>query len=296
MKPLLLSLLLLIASLTKLLAQQVPNSGFENWSQPYNPDGWFTYTSYLNFLAQAFQDTDNKFEGNSSAKIQTISFAGSTTFESLVYGNFTYSPLQTPAWKFYPVYFPFRPDTLAFAYTYITPGVDSASAYVKLTSEAGVLIDTLIALLPNASWTPVSLHLTPLYVNEGAPDSLLLHFKSSKTGSNFFGVVGSTLNLDAVHFGYRNITSAFDEKQDSELARVFPNPANTQIAFQLQGLMDHDRQIQARLFDLAGREVLSQPLGLGTQVVSVAHLPAGIYTWYVSGARGQTAVGRVAVE
>ena len=55
-------------------AQQIPNSGFETWTSPNNPDNWATWESAIGApLGLATKDTSSKVEGAASIKIKTDS-------------------------------------------------------------------------------------------------------------------------------------------------------------------------------------------------------------------------------
>lgn len=82
--------------------------------------------------------------------------------------------------------------------------------------------------------------------------------------------------------------------------RVLPNPAQDFIIFDvaqtLPGLLGSPSQLNMRLFNLTGQELLSKPLNQGMQTFSVANLPMGTYIWCVTGKNGRTITGRVVVE
>ena len=87
MKKIYFNFILLLALCFAAKAQQVPNGGFETWTNPKNPDGWYTYSSASNIIDLAHKDTADKVEGTASAQIQTTFLQGSTIYEILSLGT-----------------------------------------------------------------------------------------------------------------------------------------------------------------------------------------------------------------
>lgn len=80
--------------------------------------------------------------------------------------------------------------------------------------------------------------------------------------------------------------------------RVFPNPANEQVTFELNVSLTLDLDIQ--LFASDGKwvgQVLNErvPPGVRTVMVQTSHLPSGLYFYKISTDRGVSA-GRLAIE
>jgi hypothetical protein len=268
--------------------QQVPNGGFETWANPSQPDGWYTFSSG-GFVNLAGKDATSWVEGTSSAKIQTSTIAGQTTYEILSLGT-AYYKLQFPAplYIYNPVYFPFRPDTLFFAYKYYSPGIDTASAYIKLSKGNTALLEAELPLIKNEQWSLPFILLTTLYTNDDIPDSLLIQFKSSKTRGNFFGVDGSTLNVDDVHFGYAGLSSSAREIKENFSLRVFPNPFTNQLSF----VLTDDGQKTIYLYDFLGHQILRQEFANST-TLNTEQLVDGIYFYELKNSYGTLKTGKV---
>jgi len=245
-------------------AQQAPNGGFEIWAQPFTPDGWTTYSS-ATLLPYTSEDTEDYFEGTRSAQIKTthLSFAP-PSFDILSLGtvNFSWANGFSPN----PIFFPFRPDTLFFAYKYTSPATDTALASIKLSDGNNTLIETVLPLFASLEWAPRYILLTPLYQNATIPDSLLIQFKSSVANGTFHGIGGSILHVDDVHFGYVN-TSSTKDLAYAKSGNLFPNPANSFIN------CDCDNGFQ--LFSSTG--ILIKQSSTAASVISVEELSDGIY-------------------
>lgn len=212
-------------------AQQIPNAGFENWSNPKTPDDWFSYSSISIIADLCSQNKTDKFEGNSSAAIKTANISFSTTYEilSLGKGNFSLST----GYKYTPIYFPYRPDTFRFHYQYLSPGVDSASILIKLTKGKTVLLNSLLPLTKTSGWRGYSIQLSQLYLGSETPDSLTIQFQSSKSRPGFFGIDGSTLLIDNLKMGYASSIGKVQSVTKLGEVKLFPNPANQNISIQL---------------------------------------------------------------
>ncbi len=280
--------LLLITSLTfniLSIAQQVPNGGFETWTNSENPDGWFTFSS-SGPLSSASKNTSDKFEGSASAKIQTSTFNSSSVYEILSLGTANWTFID--GYSYYPVYFPFRPDTLKFAYKYDSPGVDLAAAYIKLAKGKSILVETEIALGKTGQWSLASIVLTPLYSASDIPDSLLVQFQSSKTTNAFFGIDGSTLIVDNVHFGYANTPTFIQEQKRHSKPAIFPNPFTTHLSI----VLSDNGLATLSLYDILGRQKLHHTITNST-TINTEQLDAGIYFYELITLEGELKTGKV---
>ncbi len=184
-------------------AQQVPNAGFEDWAVSYKPDNWATvdgiFGSPLGFTTK---DTADKVEGSASIKLVSDSLslvpqAGVVPGLASL-GTASYVGGQP---SFFGIPFTYRPDTLFFSYKYSTPGADTAGVQIVLFKSGSqpVLAGGIPLGTTNGQWANVYVPLTSNYSSASTPDTLLIQFFAS------FGDVaikGSTLNVDAVRFGY----------------------------------------------------------------------------------------------
>jgi hypothetical protein len=272
-------LILWLAAFFSSNAQQVTNSGFETWSNTKNPDGWITYSSVTPFIDLAGKDITDKIEGTASAKIQTTFILGSTIYEILSLGAVKINWFGPgPQYTFFPVFFPFRPDTLFFAYKYSSPGIDTASVRIKLSSANNSLIDKVIPLNKSSEWTFSSMLLTPLYKNLNTPDSLLIQFKSSMANGKYFGTPGSVLNIDAIRFGYDIVHTGIEELRNDIKVSVFPNPSSQSVNIQTNKPQNSASII---VYDLTGREMIHELIVGKKHQIQVDKWRNGIYTYVI---------------
>ena len=267
MKKIYFNFILLLALCLAAKAQQIPNGGFETWTNPKNPDGWYTFSSASNVIDLAHKDTVDKVEGTASAEIQSIFISGASTYEILSLGTADYTFGNTFFYTYYPVYFPYRPDTLFFSYKYSTTATDTASAFIKLKNGDSTLLQSLLPLWPAAQWTNSYILLTPLYVNANTPDSLLIQFKSSIADGGYVGTPGSILHVDAARFGYVSNTTGVAQLTNGFAANIYPNPAtNTIYADCKNGYM---------IYTSTG--ILIKQSSLATSNITINDLAPGLY-------------------
>lgn len=292
------SLLLIIwvAAFYSSNAQQVPNAGFETWSNPKNPDGWFTYSSVSPVIDLSSKDITDKVEGSASAKIQTVymSGIGSTIYELLSLGSGYYSFIGSGIhYTYIPAFFPFRPDTLFFSYKYSSPGIDTASAFIKLSTGNNTLLEKVIPLYKNSEWASTSILLTPLYLNSETPDSLLIQFKSSIANGKYYGTPGSVLNIDAIRFGYVILPASLKELRNDLKVRIFPNPSSQTVNIQIsEPVID----ASIKIYDITGLEILNEPMLSEKQQVQVGKWQNGIYSYVITSKNKTILNGRFVVH
>lgn len=229
-------------------AQQLSNPGFETWTSPLAPDGWVTFASLVGQpIGLATKDTADKVQGTASVKIKTDSIqAGPNKMlvpEVVSLGTGLYAP---PAVKFSPAHFPFRPDTLFFAYKYTTLAPDTAFLSIDFVSADSTLFAGGLPLPVAAQWVLIYVPMTSNYPNATVPDSLLLQF----TSSGGVGKPGSTLNVDAVRFGYVNLPSFIDEIDNNIKVSVFPNPSNNVVNIAMSEAVSNATVL---VYDMNGR-------------------------------------------
>jgi hypothetical protein len=261
-------------------AQQLPNSGFETWSDPKNPDNWATWESSIGSpLGLATKDTATKVEGLASIKIKTDSIQAGPTKRLIpgfvLYGTTVYAPpaplqlLEKP--------FAGKPDSLFFSFRY-TPGsiVDSALLEISASGPTGTLLGAGTSLPgTNGNWIAVAVDLTPYYLTSGSADSLSLLFSSS----NGLGVAGSVLNVDAIRFGYKPASVGINYLAEKINLSVYPNPASHLLTVTSE---QTESDIYFEMNDVNGRIVLAQSIKNGSHTFNVSQLENGNYFYRIS--------------
>ena len=192
-------------------AQQIPNGSFENWANANNPVSWTSAEDLAGELIVidtsifTFKDTTTFTQGSASLKLKTDTVNG--LYSSAIGVETGVISLGTGALdanfnpQFAGIPFTYRPDSLIFDYKMISPGTDTSFVYIGLTRQTVNVVNFGAYLFADTSWSHIALPLTPYYAANEYPDTLLIQFISSQ-GQN--PIIGTTLHIDGVHFGYIN--------------------------------------------------------------------------------------------
>lgn len=272
-------------------AQQLSNPGFETWTDPKNPDGWVTFASLVGQpIGLVTKDTADKVQGSASVKIKTDSIQAGPQGKILLpevvsLGTGQYAP---PAINFNPVFFPFRPDTLFFAYKYVATA-DTAFLSIVAKNGATSLINGGLPLPVAAQWNLIFIPITGNYANASSPDSMLLQFTSS-IGN---GKAGSTLNVDAIRFGYVNLPSFIEDIRNDIKVSVFPNPSNNVVNIEMSEAVSN---ATVMVYDMNGRVMTHEFMTGNAHQLSVNNWASGLYTYVVLSGDKAVSKGRLSVS
>jgi hypothetical protein len=272
-------------------AQQVPNGGFETWTNPNAPDDWGTFGNVAGagaggmvFPYFAVKDTTpgNHIEGRASLKLITDTFPafaggfviGSTaclgTLSIDAQNNFSYSGV--PYTK--------RPDTLYFSYKY-TPAIPADTGIIEFylskndTSLFGGYGYAIANELSNTNgqFVTVAIPLAQYYTSSESPDTLqMLFFSSTDTAAATFG---TALWLDDIHFDISVNPLGVDQINGVVTGvNVYPNPATDQINIAIEG---DEVGSAIQLYDMEGRMVYSGILDKTLYNIDTRPLQSGVY-------------------
>ena len=195
-------------------SQQIPNGSFENWNNKYTPTGWSGVEDLLSTLLPittsyfTFKDTTTFTQGTASIKLLTDTVPG--VYNSIVGIQPGLATLGTAALvpsggsyapAFTGIPFAYRPDSIIFDYFATSPGLDSGGVQLALTRRGAVVLGAGTYLHLDSNWVHVALPLAQAYVSTDYPDTLTIQFVSS---AHQTAVVGTSLHVDGVRFGYVN--------------------------------------------------------------------------------------------
>lgn len=195
-------------------SQQIPNGSFETWTNSYTPAGWNGVENLLSTLFPinnnffTYEDTTTYTQGRASVELVTDTITG--LYSSIVgiqpglitLGTAVLAPSgnsYAPAFTGLP--FTYRPDSVIFDYMETSPGADSGGVQLQLTKNGVTVLSVATYLSPDSSWKHMAFALTGLYSNNEYPDTLQIQFVSSAINNP---IVGTTLHVDGVRFGYVN--------------------------------------------------------------------------------------------
>ena len=310
-----------------LLAQTtIPNSGFEMWgnSSPgvaAEPTGWYSNKSGSNVAqlasATCFLDNVIKHSGNSSARIETISYFGTavngalttgvvdapnTTKSNGYIGTVNYSNASDDR----RVAFVGRPDSMVGWYQYTSGGTgekpklrailhtgdyfdpETPTTY-HADPTANKIADALfIGSTSNVtSWTRFSIPFT--YISASSPAYIMINITPSANQTT--SITGSKLWIDdlAVIYNPNSVTNTSAKTQN---IKVFYSDKIVYVDF----LNRSEEQSAITIFDLTGKVVSSQKLDNNKiNSVNVSSLNSGMYLYQLTGTAFQKA-GKFIVE
>jgi hypothetical protein len=273
-------------------AQQVPNGGFESWTNPKAPDSWGTFGNVTGAGAAGFvfpyfaiKDTAaaNHVEGLASLKLITDTFpafAGGFVLPSTAcLGTLSIDAMNN--FHYSGVAYAKRPDSLYFSYKY-APAIPADTAIMEFylqkkdTSLMGGFGYAIVKPLSttHGSWVNVKMSLAGYYTSPAFPDTLqMLFFSSTDTAAATFG---SSLWIDAIHFeSALNVVSGIEQLAgEVKGVNAYPNPATDHINLAIQA---DEVGSQVQLFDMEGRMVYSGILNSTTDAIDTRSIPAGVY-------------------
>ena len=257
-------------------AQSLSNGGFETWVGG-NPASWSTSHSSISASTLESQDSTHVYQGSYDIKLVggTVPAPANIAYPGFAhYGTAAYDNSQQD-FVLNSVPYPYRPDSIQFAYEYNPSGNDSANVFCNLFSGSqGNIIGLVnINLGATASYRLVTLPVT--YMSASTPDSLNLTFYS---GGLFPPVAGSTMHLDAVKFIYNGSTTGIESVAGGADVTVYPNPARAKLIISV-----NDKMIGStiRVYSVLGNEMMSSELINSHNTMDVSALSEGIYIYRI---------------
>ena len=269
-------------------AQTIPNNGFDTWTSPLNPNGWATYASAFGFnFGLCAKDSLDKVVGPNSVRVYSDSVPGQPAYgvvAGLVSTGTGSATGGGPSFAGTP--FAFRPDTIFFAYKFVSPAVDTARMIITMTkngagvftggaSTVGLYLDTL------SQWGLVYVPITSLYSNGTiTPDTLLLQFRSG----NKKKTIGSILHVDEVFFSASAQPNGVNEIANNIEVSVFPNPASNQLNITSTANLEGHKVV---VTDMNGKLVCIRPLGNNTTSIDLTDVASGTYIYRIADKAGR---------
>jgi hypothetical protein len=291
MKPfwhILLSSLLLFPAF-HLSSQDIPNSGFENWTGG-NPDDW--YTTNTTFLVLTFnvvnKETTNPHSGLASARLEvvtnTIPFVGTYTVPGVLTLSEIDLDLEQGSFNIsggYP--FTGMPQQLAGFIKYQPVGTDTAFFGFALSKwnengtrdTIGYAQDTITGSIPN--WT--EFHLPMPYNIWEAPDTMSILFLCTNVNDPIVHT-GTKLWVDDLSFIYGPVgISGITFGKDY---RIYADATSRQLI--LDASFDPPRDLELALLSISGQIMDHRKcrIGKSKELIETSHLPPGVYILKIS--------------
>ena len=280
---------LLIISFS-IIAQTMPNAGFETWEEKTvllttfeDPTMWKTPNEFtaLGSVVLVNKSTDAA-EGSFSAELVSKQIPP-TEFRApglVTYADFSVDFATTEFSFSGGLFLQARVFSLSGKYKFSGANGDSATALIySFKHDDGSDLDTIgigYGFLKDAStWTDFTVNMIPL--NENTPDTFNVLLMSS--GSFDPGAIpeGSVLHIDDLSI--ETNVGIFELPDRIVEVSTYPNPAADVITFQTAKAND-ERQII--IIDHAGRKVKNFNFFNETITVNVSEFPSGIYSFITS--------------
>jgi len=259
-------LLLLIMFLNVNLFSQIPNAGFEEWSQG-NPVDWFT--SNIQGLLTVVTQSNDAHTGSYAVKLGVVEI-----------GGFNYPGYIWSGESFlegFPVNQAY--GSLTGYYKFNRAGDDEMYVSVYMKSEGNYVGFGSIIISDNAS--SYTQFVVPIqYISGNIPDTSFIWIGLSDSSDGEVSL-GSSITLDDLAFGGTVDVEYEDYAANSfSLEQNYPNPFNpsTKINFNIP----KQAYVDLTVYDILGNEITklvsdTYPAGKYSVDFEATDLPAGVY-------------------
>lgn len=247
---------------SSIVLSQIPNAGFENWSNG-DPVGWFTY----DLLGDAVTQSSDKHSGSSAAKMQIIDFVGTPIPPILYSGRFAVSQVHGSLTGYYK----FAPQNAN-----VNISVDILM-YQGTTPVGGGFWETY---QPASSYVQFTVPID--YISTTVPDSAYIQIAVVDTSAGSTGI-GSYALIDDLGFGGFVDVKEISNSQlpiSYNLRQNYPNPFNpsTKIEYSIP----EESFVNLKVYNLIGEEVATlvnqyQKAGIYRAEFNAEGLNSGVY-------------------
>ncbi len=254
--------ILLILSITITLKAQIPNAGFENWTDEYTPQNWSTNNAPSAWVTVS--RSTNAHAGSYAAKVEIPEYGGFPIFPVLTvtFPVNEYSHSLTGYYQFYPV----GNEVVMSVYTYyFKDGLLAGSGSIDIANTA-------------SSYTTFSFDPSGGY--NGPADSLWIQFEIVSNSSSNTGI-GSYALIDQLSLGGTSDVKLINQNPTGYfLQQNYPNPFNPSTSIEFS--IPEESFVELKVFDILGNEVVTLANNIfaaGTYKTdfNADDLPSGIY-------------------
>ncbi len=279
MKNLFLSTTIAIVALINFSIAQIPNSGFENWTNmgTYdNPDGWGTMnnTTSSGGIYTATKGTPG-FPG-AAYLILTSQLIGGNVVNAIAVSGKLDSISKQPISGFA---FNLRPQKFTGKWQHMIFGSSQGSVFAKLTrwntvTNSRETIATANQTLTGMAMSWANFTINFVYQTGNYPDTCIIVLKAS----GLTPTADDYLYIDNLAFT-GTVTGINDQSNILNNLMVFPNPCSQNISINLN--LKSSVKTIFEFLDLTGKIVLSKteflPQGESTQIINISNLSKGFY-------------------
>jgi hypothetical protein len=256
---------------------QIPNAGFENWSDQGGnivPDGWLTYNDISTWDYPSVAQGTPGHPGNYHAWIQTrLTFPGGTPLQgwASVGSDSNHSG------------FPFtqQPAALTGQWQYDIQPTDAGlvtvafSKWNSATHTTDVIGYGMLQVTGNIDeWGTFSVPVS--YSSSADPDTAYIQFESSADMDNM--VAGSYIRVDDLSFSG---TAGIHEQAGLQTFRIFPTPATDVLN------IISPSNGELRIYDTIGRLLKHSTISDRYITLDISHLAPGLFSYQLLDDRGR---------
>lgn len=281
---------------TSAVAQELPNSSFEEWTgsgkpSPFDweePTGWSSTNPVTEFTKAGVRRSGDAFEGSFACSIESVNIFGTDAPGVLVNGEPEYN-FETFSLEIETAGTPYtqRPRQLKGEYQFSSTSAGDSGVVIVLfkrydqeQGESEIIGGGRLALGPAGEYTSFALPIT--YVAEGPPDSVVVAFFSTDPEN---ALPGGTLLVDDLTFDASSGVRRHTPLPTADLMLV-PNPATDRVRIRYDA--SAIRPERCTITDILGRTMVStEQDGSGMEID--LDVPPGLYTYRIEGRDSQGA-------
>ena len=266
-------------------AQQLNNSGFENWSAG-NPNGWGSFDAMYTAAGLPGTNLESQVSpghsGLYACELKTQSLGTGTGAAPGVINSGTISfDLATSNLKIEGVPYTLTPSAYSFYYKYAPVGGDTALSFAFFTKWNSITgsRDTVgfggsLISGTTSSFTMMTLPIT--WLGLATPDSIQMRFISSVGDTNH---ANTSLIIDDINM----IFPTGLNEQFSGAYNVFPNPAVGVL-----NIVSNDNQAsRVEIYDFTGKMFAGENFEGNKVQINTENIPAGMYIYRILDVQGK---------
>jgi hypothetical protein len=255
---------------------QIPNNGFENWTNMGNymePEGYLTPNSMTPGPGYPVTRSTDHFPasvGSYSMRIESNTSLLPDGGYGVVLQNSSGVMNDGPG-KGFPI--TGHPTSLTGYYKFDSQNGDTLGIGIRLyLGGIPVASGEFISDVSQSNWTSFSIPISS-YINADSAGFIFSTYYAAGPPPEYMPHGNSVLYLDNINFD-NLITAGVNELTQEELS-VQPNPANTELSVSIPESMNVS---EVKLFDILNREVASQEVSAAAPLsFDVSHCPNGMY-------------------
>lgn len=258
---------------------QIPNSGFENWTNfgSYeDANGWISHNATAAFqgIFPCVKVSPGQ-TGNYCVSLVTNTYMPSGSMAGIIFSGQPILPTSPSGQKFRGFPHTTRPLTLDGFCMHRSPLSNSncqITVYATKWNPNNNSRDTICYMTSVFSgtvnsWTPFSINLSAGYKSMNNPDSCLITMKSNINTFNLSSSIGDFLTVDNLSFN--GIMTSISEIKNKDIVYVYPNPASQEINV----ISNNNNLSEILILDNFGKLILKTD----RTTIDISNLCKGIY-------------------